>query len=92
MITLKDALVVNDGKVLYKRSEHKKLDIDLHFHLTPAKFFVDEIFFLPPVTPFTYNAGEIWFIISYTEGGATKTDAVVWSMKTNLVTRKPYQS
>jgi hypothetical protein len=91
MINYQDMFVVNDGKILYKRSEHQRLNIDLHFQLTPMKHFEDLIYLVPPIAPFTFETGEIWWIFKYTEGGEAKMAAAVWNMKTNQVTYKPYQ-
>jgi len=91
LIVFQDVLVVNDGKVLYKRSEHRTLGIPLHFHMTVAKRFDETVYLSPPVAPFTFETGEIWWIIGYTEGGTCKQVAVIWSMKTNKFMWKPYQ-
>ncbi len=90
LVTYADMFVVNEGKVLYKRSEHRKLNIDLHHHLADDHF-EDTVYFIPAVAPFTMDAGEIWWIIKYNDGGDAKMAAIIWNMKTNQATWKPYQ-
>jgi hypothetical protein len=89
-VTLVDVYVVNGGQTLYKRSEHKKLGIDLSYtDLTEAKTFFDRVYFPTPIKPFTMEAGEIWWLVNYIENGEQKDVVVIWTMKDNKVDWKP---
>lgn len=91
LVTYRDMYIVNDGKVLYKRSADRQLNVDMHYHLTAKKFFEERAYLTPPIKPFTFDAGEIWWLFTYTQMGKKKNVAVVWNIKTNEITWKPLE-
>ena len=72
LITYRDMFVVNDGKILYRHSENRQLDVEMHYQLTAKKFYEERVYLTPPVKPFGYEGGEIWWIVSYIQEGEKK--------------------
>jgi len=91
MIVYEDMLVVNGNNTIYRLSDHRQLNVQMHYQLTAKKFYQDKVYIAPAVGPFDYDNGQIWWIIGYEEGGVKKKAAVIWSMKTNEITWKPYK-
>jgi len=90
--TLEDIYVVEDGKVVYKRSSERKLGHSISYtDLTDGKYFFDRIYLTKPVAPFTREKGEIWFVISYEKEGQPKDAVVIWKMSDNSIDWKPLE-
>ncbi len=74
-----DMHVVVDGKVAYKLSDHKKLDIELHTLQTPKKSYGEKLFLEPAVKGFGFDTGLIkWYITS-----GDKKYVLTWNLKDN---------
>lgn len=92
IFTLNDVYVVNDGKVLYKRSSERKLGWEFSYtDLTNGKYAFDTIFLSEPVPGFTFAKGEIWWLISYEDKGETKDIVLVWKIVDNSIDWQIYK-
>ncbi|NLH51053.1 MAG: hypothetical protein GX444_20950 [Myxococcales bacterium] len=90
--TLMDVYVVTDEKVVYKRSQDKKLGMDFSKIMnTAAKEFNDTAYFTKPIAPFNIEKSEIWWLVNYVENNETKEAVVIWKMKDNTVDWKPFK-
>jgi hypothetical protein len=80
-VRLVDMVVLVDGKVAWKESDKKAMNVDLHFFETAAKHYQDILFFDKPVKGFNFEKGEIrWVFLA-----GDKTYNVTWNLVDNEI-------
>jgi hypothetical protein len=90
--TLNDVYLVEDGKVIYKRSAEKKLGFTFSFtDLTDSKYFFDREHLTNPASPFTFGKGQVWWLVSYEQDGKTEDAVIIWNIADNSIDWKPYE-
>lgn len=67
--------------IAYKLSDKMKMGQEICLLDCPYKTYLDTMYFVPPVTPFNLETGQIWFVFTH----GKQFYHIVWDMKSDEI-------